>query len=102
MNKKGIRILWLYHDLLDLYGDSGNLLTLRRRLEQMGIEATLIQKSLEEEMAFTSCDMIVVGAGKTRNLIAAIYRRWKGAAPCWPAAAASFCLARGWRPKAKR
>ena len=27
-----VRILWMYHDLLDLYGDSGNLLILTRRL----------------------------------------------------------------------
>ena len=72
MNEKTVHILWIYHDLLDLYGDSGNILTLRRRLEQMGRQVTLIQKSLEEEMDFTACDMVVVGAGKTRNLVTAM------------------------------
>ena len=31
---KTVTILWLYPQLLDLYGDSGNLLLLRKRLEE--------------------------------------------------------------------
>ena len=34
--EKNINVLWLYDDLLDLYGDSGNLMLLKKRLGQLG------------------------------------------------------------------
>ena len=36
MSEVTIKILWLYDDLLDLYGDSGSLLLLERRIQGMG------------------------------------------------------------------
>lgn len=29
-----LKILWMYHDLMDLYGDKGNAEVLRRRAEK--------------------------------------------------------------------
>ena len=36
-----LKILWMYHDLMDLYGDKGNAEVLRRRAEKRGITVTL-------------------------------------------------------------
>lgn len=37
MSEKTLRICHLYPDLLNLYGDRGNILCMRRRLEWRGI-----------------------------------------------------------------
>ena len=34
---RSLRVLHLYPDLLNLYGDSGNILVLRKRLEWRGL-----------------------------------------------------------------
>ena len=39
MSEKTLRICHLYPDLLNLYGDRGNILCMRRRLEWRGIDA---------------------------------------------------------------
>ncbi len=70
--KRTVRILRLYPDLLDLYGDGGNLLVLRRRLEAMGHEVVLDSMELSDPKDLTQYDLIAVGAGKTRNLAAAM------------------------------
>ena len=31
-----LKICWLYHDIMDLYGDKGNMLVLRKRCEDRG------------------------------------------------------------------
>ena len=43
-------ILWLYDDLLDLYGDSGNLLILCNRLKKMGLEPKVSRLSLGDTL----------------------------------------------------
>ena len=32
MKNMEIRIVWMYHDIMDLYGDKGNMMVLKRRL----------------------------------------------------------------------
>ena len=70
--KRTIRILRLYPELLDLYGDGGNVLVLKRRLEAMGHEVLCDSLELSEKKELESYDLIAVGAGKTRNLAAAM------------------------------
>ncbi len=83
--KRTIRILRLYPDLLDLYGDGGNLLALRRRLEQMGHAVQCDSLELSQKKDFSAYDLIAVGAGKTRNLCAAM-REFASFAPALQAA----------------
>ena len=66
-----VRILWMYHDLLDLYGDSGNLLVLSRRLSEMGVETELERATLGDTPDFSSYNLVYFGSGKARNLAAA-------------------------------
>ena len=44
-----LKILWMYHDLMDLYGDKGNAEVLRRRAEKRGIEVQLDTCTIGEE-----------------------------------------------------
>ncbi len=62
------QILWLYDDLLDLYGDSGNLTILVAKLKAMDIEAVITCKSLGDALDFDSFDMVYMGPGKAKNL----------------------------------
>lgn len=72
MKDRQVRLLWLYPDLLDLYGETGNIMALGKRLAQMGFTLACRKVSLGDEVDFEKPDMIYVGAGKTRNLVAAM------------------------------
>ncbi len=81
-------ILWLYDDLLDLYGDSGNLTILVSKLRAMGIEARITCKSLGDTLDFDSFDLIYAGPGKAKNLAQAALHLQKYAAQVKAAVAA--------------
>lgn len=83
--KRTIRILRLYPELLDLYGDGGNLLALQHRLEAMGHEVVCDSLELSQQKDFSAFDLIAVGAGKTRNLCAAM-REFSACGPALSAA----------------
>lgn len=61
---KELKILYLYPDILDLYGDIGNIKVLKYRLEQRGIKATVDNYSINDEKPdFKSYDIIFAGGG---------------------------------------
>lgn len=62
-----INIAHLYPDLLNLYGDRGNIITLKRRLEQRGIEANVKEYELNDKIDFNNTDIIFVGGGSDRE-----------------------------------
>lgn len=66
-----LKILWMYHDLMDLYGDKGNAEVLRRRAEKRGIEVTLDTCTIGEEKNIDDYDLFFLGGGadKEQNLI---------------------------------
>ena len=66
--EKNINVLWLYDDLLDLYGDSGNLMLLKKRLGQLGYTMLVTRSSLDESPKISEYDMIYMGPGKAKNL----------------------------------
>lgn len=63
-----VNILWLYDDLLDLYGDSGNLMILTNRLEQLGVATKVTRLSLRDELDLNLYQMVYIGPGKAKNL----------------------------------
>lgn len=63
-----INVLWLYDDLLDLYGDSGNLTAVTVRLQQMGFDVKLSRLSLGDHLDFNLYQMVYIGPGKAKNL----------------------------------
>lgn len=62
------KILYLYPDLLDLYGDSGNIEVLKYRLNQRGIECQVDTYSiLEDKPNFSDYNLIFMGGGADRE-----------------------------------
>ena len=53
-----MKILYLYHDLMNLYGDSGNLRVLERRLTGQGEEVTVDRRTLGDALDFTGYDFL--------------------------------------------
>lgn len=61
---KEIRILYLYPDILDLYGDVGNIKVLKYRMEKRGIDVIVDTYSIDDNAPdFSSYDIVVSGGG---------------------------------------
>lgn len=64
MDQLNLRICHLYPDLLNLYGDRGNLLTLQRRCEWRGIACTVTPVSLGQPFTAGDFDLVFLGGGQ--------------------------------------
>ena len=66
-----VKILWMYHDLMDLYGDKGNIEVLRYRCEKRGIECVVDTCAIGQEVTISDYDLFFMGGGADReqNLI---------------------------------
>ena len=61
---KEIKLLYLYPDMLELYGDYGNIQVLKYRLEKRGIKLIIDRYSLEDEAPkFNDYDIVFAGGG---------------------------------------
>lgn len=63
-----INMLHLYHDLLNLYGEYGNVIIMKKHLEDQGFEVKLDKKTVGDEIKFSDYDFIYMGCGTERNL----------------------------------
>ncbi|HWJ03578.1 MAG TPA: glutamine amidotransferase [Verrucomicrobiae bacterium] len=62
-----LKICHLYPDLMDLYGDRGNILTLAKRCSWRGIEVEVVQISLQQSIDFRDTDIVFIGGGSDRE-----------------------------------
>lgn len=63
-----IKILHLYPDLLNLYGDRGNIECLKRRLTWRGIEAECVSYTCDDDdFDISDIDIIFLGGGSDRE-----------------------------------
>ena len=62
-----IRLGHLYPDQLNIYGDRGNILTLRRRCEWRGIELHVVPLGLGEPVDPAGYDMLFIGGGQDKE-----------------------------------
>lgn len=62
-----ITIGHLYPDLLNLYGDRGNIQCMKKRLEWRGIEASVMEFSLTDHIDFSQLDLVLLGGGSDRE-----------------------------------
>lgn len=62
-----LSICHLYPDLLDLYGDRGNILALEARCRWRGIDTEIRRVSLGEDLDFTRADILFIGGGSDRE-----------------------------------
>ncbi|MDR5693687.1 MAG: glutamine amidotransferase [Armatimonadota bacterium] len=77
-----LRICHLYPDLLNLYGDRGNILALVRRAQWYGLEVSVVSKGLGESVDPREFDLFFIGGGEDRQqrLAARDLREVKGEA----------------------
>lgn len=59
-----IRIAHLYPDLLNLYGDIGNIISLEQRANRRGIQTEVINKSIGDDLSADEFDILFIGGGQ--------------------------------------
>jgi len=59
-----INICHLYPDLLNVYGDMGNILVIKRRAEKRGIEVNIFNVSIGDEFCEDKYDIVFFGGGQ--------------------------------------
>ena len=62
-----LKILWMYHDLMDLYGDKGNIETLRYRASKRGINVIVDTCTLQEKRNIEEYDIFFLGGGADKE-----------------------------------
>lgn len=67
---KNVKILHIYSQSLDLYGDYKNIAVLCQRIEEMGNTVSVDTAELGEEINPIGYDLVYIGHGKARNLAA--------------------------------
>lgn len=76
-----ITLGYLYHDLMNLYGDSGNVKALVYHLKEQGAEVEVKGFTLGDPKDFADCDMLYVGSGTERTQDLALQDMKKDPAP---------------------
>jgi hypothetical protein len=62
-----IKIGHLYPDLLNLYGDRGNIQCMKKRCEWRGIEAEVQEFQITDSIDFSDLDIVLLGGGSDRE-----------------------------------
>ena len=67
-----IKVLHLYYDLLNLYGEQGNILALKRAFKNQNVEIEVDYLSVQDKIDFQKYDLVYLGSGSTENLLIAL------------------------------
>lgn len=67
-----ITIAYLYYDLLNLYGDSGNIKALEYHLKEQNIDVNIKYLSINDKKDFSKYDLVYIGSGTDKNLLLAL------------------------------
>ena len=68
MSEFNIKIMHLFPDLLNLYGDKGNIACMQKRLEWRGIDTEVISVTADTgDFDFNSADIVFLGGGSERE-----------------------------------
>ncbi|MBR4472249.1 MAG: glutamine amidotransferase [Oscillospiraceae bacterium] len=59
-----LKICHLYPDVLNLYGDTGNILCMRQRLSWRGIDSGVTRVCVGETLDLSDCDLLLIGGGQ--------------------------------------
>ena len=63
-----INISYLYPDLTNMYGDRGNVITLKNRLTQRGIDAKVKKYDISDKIDFENTDILYIGASSDKDM----------------------------------
>lgn len=67
-----IKILHMYYDLMNLYGEYGNIKILEHHLKDAGVEVQVDKKSIDDEIHLNDYDFIYIGCGTEKNQMVAL------------------------------
>ena len=68
-----MKLLHLYHDFMNLYGEYGNMRVLEKHLRDQGMNVTVIHKTVTDtDLDFSDVDLIYIGCGTERSQKAAL------------------------------
>lgn len=67
MNGRGLTVFHLYPVEMNLYGDTGNVLTLSRRLEWRGFGVRVVPIEPGDRVDFADADLLFMGGGQDRG-----------------------------------
>ncbi len=62
-----IRVLFLYHDLMNLYGENGNIRVLERYLKDQGEDVQVDRRTVGDDLKINDYDFIYCGCGTEKN-----------------------------------
>ena len=62
-----IKIAHLYYDLMNLYGENGNIRVLIKHLENQNIKTTTYFLTIDDEIDFDKYDIFYIGCGSNEN-----------------------------------
>lgn len=57
----------LYSDLLNLYGNDGNIKILLKKLKEVGMSVDLVSLSVGDKFDFSKYDLVYIGSGTEKN-----------------------------------
>ena len=64
---KPLTIVHLFPELLNLYGDGGNVIALKRRLQWLGLPVEVREIGMGDAMDFSQADIVFIGGGADRE-----------------------------------
>ena len=62
-----LQLVHLYPDVMNIYGDRGNVLALRYRCERRGIAVELADVNIGDPFDPAACDLVLIGGGQDRE-----------------------------------
>ena len=62
-----LNVCWMYHDIMDLYGDKGNMMVLQKRCEERGISITIDTLSIGDQKDLCAYDLLFLGGGADKE-----------------------------------
>lgn len=75
-----MKILHLYHDIMNLYGDYANIVAMQKLAAHNGVDVTVDRRTIGDEVCLSDYDFIYIGSGTERNMKVVLedLRRLKG------------------------
>ena len=62
-----MKLLHLYHDIMNLYGDYANIVAMESLLKKSGHDVEVCKRSLGDDVKLSDYDFIYIGSGTERN-----------------------------------
>ena len=66
--EKTLNIVHLFPEIMNLYGDVGNIVVLKKRCQLRGIDANIISVNIDDEIDLKDADIVFLGGGSEKDL----------------------------------